>query len=125
MARVASQKPFLRISERGIADLLPEGAEPVKAFGTTSAGSLETAANRKPERAVLFYATDYSEVGNAVAKLITASGLRAGECGGIDESLRIEAFGDLHEYGAPGKLVSAKEAEAVLVRGTDTYLKSA
>lgn len=66
----------------------------------------------------------HSRAGNAVAKLITACGFVPVSVDGIDQSLRIEAFGDLHEYGALGKLVSAKEAEAVLGRGPDTHLKS-
>ena len=53
--------PAYQSSGQIIARLLPEGAELVKAFGTVSAGSLETAARRKPEPAVLFYATDYPE----------------------------------------------------------------
>jgi predicted dinucleotide-binding enzyme len=57
-----------------IAALLPEGAELVKAFGTLSAESLGSGVNRSPERAVLFYATDYPEAGKAVARLIAASG---------------------------------------------------
>jgi 8-hydroxy-5-deazaflavin:NADPH oxidoreductase len=66
--------PADQSSGKIIAGLLPEGAQLVKAFGTLSAGSLGTAAGRSPERAVLFYATDYPEAGRAVAKLITASG---------------------------------------------------
>jgi hypothetical protein len=97
-----------------IARLLPEGAEPVKAFGTLAAGSLEAGANRKPERAVLFYATDYPEAGRAVAKLISASGFAPVNVGGIDQSIRIEVFGDLHEIGKLGKFVSQKEAEALV-----------
>jgi predicted dinucleotide-binding enzyme len=97
-----------------IARLLPEGAELVKAFGTTAAASLESGANRKPERAVLFYATDYPEAGRAIARLISASGFAPVSVGGIDQSIRIEAFGDLHEYGNLGKLVSEKEAEAAV-----------
>jgi len=67
----------------------------VKAFGTLSAQSLRTAVNRSPERAVLFYATDYPEAGRAVAKLITASGFSPVSVGGIDQSIRIEVGGDL------------------------------
>ena len=51
-----------------ISKLLPEGAELVKAFCSISVQSLEAAANRKPELAVLFYATDYPDAGGAVAK---------------------------------------------------------
>jgi 8-hydroxy-5-deazaflavin:NADPH oxidoreductase len=97
-----------------IAALLPEGAELVKAFGTLSAQSLGTGVNRSPERAVLFYATDYPEAGRAVAKLITRSGFSPVSVGGVDQSIRIEVGGDLHEFGKLGKLVSAKEAEALV-----------
>jgi 8-hydroxy-5-deazaflavin:NADPH oxidoreductase len=90
--------------------LLPDGAEFVKAFGTLSAQSLASGANRSPERAVLFYASDSPEAGKAVAKLIAASGFAPVSVGGVAQSIRIEAFGDLNEFGKLGKLVSAKEA---------------
>jgi predicted dinucleotide-binding enzyme len=41
-----------------VAGLLPSGAHFVKTFGTVSAEHLASAANRSPDRAVLFYATD-------------------------------------------------------------------
>src|SRR5688572_3930411 len=44
------------------AGLLPKGAKLVKALGTLGVASLETAAFKKPERAILFYATDDSSV---------------------------------------------------------------
>jgi predicted dinucleotide-binding enzyme len=97
-----------------IAALLPEGAELVKAFGTLGAESLASGVNRSPERAVLFYATDYPEAGKAVARLIAASGFSPISVGGVDQSVRIEVGGDLHEFGKLGKLVSAKEAEALV-----------
>ena len=97
-----------------IAGLLPEGAELVKAFCSISVQSLEAAANRKPELAVLFYATDYPNAGGAVAKLIAGSGFAPVSVGRIDQSVRIEAFGDLNEYGKLGGLVTAKEAEALV-----------
>ena len=97
-----------------IAALLPEGAELVKAFGTLGAQSLASGVNRSPERAVLFYATDYPEAGRAIARLITASGFSPVSVGGLDQSIRIEVGGDLHEFGKLGKLVSAKEAEALV-----------
>jgi len=106
--------PANESSGQHIAALLPEGAEFVKAFGTLGAQSLGSAANRQPERAVLFYATNYSEAGRAVAKLITASGFSPVSVGGVDQSIRIEVFGDLHEFGKVGKLVSVKEAEALV-----------
>jgi len=97
-----------------IAALLPEGAELVKAFGTLGALSLASGDNRSPKRAVLFYATDYPEAGRAIARLITASGFSPVSVGGLDQSIRIEVGGDLHEFGKLGKLVSAKEAEALV-----------
>ena len=97
-----------------IAGLLPEGAELVKAFGTLGAQSLASGANRSPDHAVLFYATDYPEAGRAVAKLIAASGFSPVSVGGLDQSIRIEVGGDLHEFGKLGKLVSAKEAAALV-----------
>jgi len=57
--------------------------------------SVFPAGYRSPERAVLFYATDYPEAGRAVAKLITASGFSPVSVGGIDQSIRIEVGGDL------------------------------
>ena len=97
-----------------IAALLPDGAKLVKAFGTLSAESLASGAKRSPERAVLFYATDDPEAGRVIAKLIEASGFSPVSVGGIDQSIRIEVFGDLHEFGKLGKLVSAKEAEPLI-----------
>lgn len=90
--------------------LLPIDAELVKAFGTLGAESLTSGANRIPDHAVLFYASDYPEAGRTVAKLITASGFSPISIGGIDQSIRIEVGGDLHEFGKLGRLVSANEA---------------
>jgi 8-hydroxy-5-deazaflavin:NADPH oxidoreductase len=106
--------PAEQSSGQLISALLPEGSELVKAFGTLGAESLASGANRSPERAVLFYATDYPEAGAVVAKLIAASGFSPVSVGGIDESVRIEVGGDLHEFGKLGKLVSAKEAEPLV-----------
>jgi 8-hydroxy-5-deazaflavin:NADPH oxidoreductase len=97
-----------------ISGLLPTGAPLVKAFGTLGAESLASGANRSPERAVLFYATDYPAAGDVVARLISASGFSPVYVGGIDKSVRIEVFGDLHEFGKVGKLVSLSEAEALI-----------
>ena len=106
--------PENQSSGQMIARLLREGTELVKAFGTVSADSLGAAANRLPERAVLFYATNFSEAGKVVSDLITTSGFSPISVGGIDQSIRIEVFGELHEYGKLGKLVSASEAKALV-----------
>jgi len=93
-----------------LAGLLPAGARLVKAFGTLSAPSLSAAAWREPERAVLFYAADDAAAGDLVADLIRASGFEPVRVGGLDQSIRIEMFGDLHEYGALGRVVTRSEA---------------
>jgi 8-hydroxy-5-deazaflavin:NADPH oxidoreductase len=93
-----------------LAGLLPAGARLVKAFGTLSAPTLAAAARREPGRAVLFYAADDAAAGDLVAGLIQASGYDPVRVGGLDQSVRIEMFGDLHEYGALGRTVTKGEA---------------
>ena len=93
-----------------LAGLLPAGARLVKAFGTLSAGSLSAAARQEPERAVLFYAADDAAAGDLVADLIRAGGYEPVRVGGLDQAIRIEMFGDLHEYGALGRVVTKSEA---------------
>jgi len=97
-----------------LAGLLPAGARLVKAFGTLSAPSLSAAARQEPERAVLFYAADDDAAGDLVAGLIRASGYEPVRVGGLDQSIRIEMFGDLHEYGALGRPVTKTEALKVI-----------
>ena len=97
-----------------LAGLLPAGARLVKAFGTLSAPSLSAAAWREPERAVLFYAADDAAAGDLVAELIRAGGYEPVRVGGLDQSIRIEMFGDLHEYGALGRAVTKSEALAAV-----------
>jgi 8-hydroxy-5-deazaflavin:NADPH oxidoreductase len=93
-----------------LAGLLPPGARLVKAFGTLSAPTLSSAARREPERAVQFYAADDAAAGDLVAELIRAGGFEPVRVGGLDQSIRIEMFGDLHEYGALGRVVTKSEA---------------
>jgi len=97
-----------------LAGLLPAGAQLVKAFGTLSAATLAAAARREPDRAVLFYAADDAAAGDLVAGLIRASGYEPVRVGGLDQSIRIEMFGDLHEYGALGRVVTKTEALKVI-----------
>jgi predicted dinucleotide-binding enzyme len=97
-----------------LAALLPPGARLVKAFGTLSAPTLSAAAWRKPERAVQFYAADDAAAGDLVADLIRADGYEPVRVGGLDQSIRIEMFGDLHEFGALGRAVTKSEALAAV-----------
>ena len=93
-----------------LAGLLPTGARLVKAFGTLSAQTLSAAARREPERAVLFYAADDDAAGDVAADLIDTGGYKPVRVGGLDQSIRIEAFGDLHELGGLGRAVTKSEA---------------
>lgn len=91
---------------------LPQGATLVKAFGTLVAASLANAAFQTPEKSVLFYADNDTAVDAVVEQLIHDSGFDAVKVGGLDQSIRIEVFGDLHEFGELGKTVNLTEAKA-------------
>ncbi|MFE3189840.1 catalase [Nocardia sp. NPDC059240] len=97
-----------------LAALLPADTALVKAFGTLGADSLSAAARRTPTRAVGFYATDDQSAGLAVESLITAAGFDPVRVGGIESAIRIEVFGDLHEFGGLGHPVDRAEAEVAL-----------
>jgi predicted dinucleotide-binding enzyme len=97
-----------------LASLMPSGTRLVKAFGTLSAPTLSAAARREPERAVQFYAADDAAAGDLVAGLIRVGGYEPVRIGGLDQSIRIEMFGDLHEYGALGRAVTKSEALAAV-----------
>lgn len=96
------------------AAILPQGAKLVKALGTLGAASLASAAFQSPEKSVLFYATDDTTVDKDIKQLIEDNGFDAVKVGGLDQSIRIEVFGDLHEFGALGKVVTRTEAIAKL-----------
>ena len=98
-----------------IDDLLPSGVHFVKAFGTIAADALADSANRSPERAVLFYATDDDVAGATAERLISTAGFDPIKAGGLDQAIRIEMFGDLHQFGGlDGKLITVAEAQALL-----------
>ncbi len=94
------------------ASSLPKQAKLVKALGTLAAGTLEGAAYQKPEYAVLFYATDDTSINAEVEAVIVDSGFVPVRVGGLDQSIRLEVFGDLHEFGALGKTVNSTEAKS-------------
>jgi predicted dinucleotide-binding enzyme len=98
-----------------IAGLLPPGAHYVKAFGTVAAEKLADAANRSPDRAVLFYATDDATAASTAERLISVAGFDPVKAGGLDQAIRIEMFGDLHDFGGlNGKLLTLAEARALV-----------
>jgi len=94
-----------------VSSLLPENAKLVKALGTLGVASLLKAAFQEPEKAVLFYATDDTSINAEIDILISDSGFEPLRIGGIDQSIRIEVFGDLHEFGALCKPVTLADAE--------------
>ncbi|MFI5941268.1 NADPH-dependent F420 reductase [Streptomyces uncialis] len=96
-----------------VAALLPPGARLVKAFGTLLAPSLESEARREPDRGAGFFATDDLGAGDEVARLIRAAGFAPVPVGGIDQSLRIEVFGDLHEA-TLGRVPSVEEGRELV-----------
>ena len=59
---------------------------------------------------MLFYAADDDAAGNLIADLIRAGGYEPVRVGGLDQSIRLEVFGDLHEFGALGRVVTKSEA---------------
>jgi len=101
--------PAEQSSGQLVAAMLPSDAEFVKAFGTLGASVLLSSSNRSPDKAVLFYATDFAEAGRVVSKLITLSGYEPVNAGGLDQSIRLEVFGALSS-----KVVSVAEAKSLL-----------
>lgn len=93
------------------AALLPKGAKLAKALGTLGVASLASTSGQKPDPAVLFYATDDRSIDGWIEELIWDTGFEPLRVGGIDQSIRIEVFGDLHEFGALGKPVTLAEAK--------------
>ena len=96
-----------------IARLLPKETKLVKALGTLGAASLENTANQNPAK-VLFYANDDTSLNPIIDQLIKECGFEPLRVGGIDQSIRIEVFGDLHEFGALGKTVTLVDAKTKL-----------
>jgi predicted dinucleotide-binding enzyme len=98
-----------------IAALLPAGAHYVKAFGTLGADALASAANREPQSAVLFYATDDDTAATTTERLIHAAGFDPLKAGGVAAAGRIEMpGGDLHQAGLNGALLNLDEARAAV-----------
>jgi predicted dinucleotide-binding enzyme len=93
-----------------LSNLIPKNAKLIKAFGTLGADSLLNLAFSEPDRKVLFYASDNTNSNQKIEELITNSGFVPFHIGGIDQSIKIEVFGDFHEFGALGKTVTLAEA---------------
>ncbi|MBS4066495.1 MAG: NAD(P)-binding domain-containing protein [Chitinophagaceae bacterium] len=96
-----------------LAGLLPKNAKLAKALGTLGVASLINGAFQTPEN-VLFYATDDTGINETIEQLIHDNGFEPVRVGALDQSIRIEVFGDLHEFGSLGKVVIKNEAIAKL-----------
>jgi len=97
-----------------LSSLLPKNAKLAKTLGTLGVASLAGASFQKPEAAVLFYVTDDTSINADIEQLIRDNGFEPVRVGGIEQSIRIEVFGDLHEFGALGKTVTVSEAKEKL-----------
>ena len=104
--------PAGQSSGQVVAGWLPKGPRVAMAFGTMSAGLLESSANRSPEQAVLFYATDDDRAGEQVGRLIRTAGFEAVKVGGLDQTDRLEVGGDLHDL-----VVGPAEAQSLVSGG--------
>jgi predicted dinucleotide-binding enzyme len=94
---VARVLPEGRSSGEAVAAWLPAAAHLAMAFGTLSADLFESASNRSPEPAVLFYVTGDDRAGEEVGRLIRTAGFEPVKAGGIEQSGRLEVGGDLHD----------------------------
>jgi len=94
---IARLLPEEQSSGEVVAGWLPAGTPLAMAFGTMSAGLLESFSNRSPEPAVLFYAADGNRAGEEVERLIRTAGFEPMKVGGIEQSGRLEVGGDLHD----------------------------
>jgi hypothetical protein len=92
-----------------VAGWLPAGARLAMAFGSMSADLFESASNRSPEPAVLFYATDDDRAGEEAGRLIRTAGFEPVKIGGVEQSGRLEVGGDLHDL-----IVGPAEARSLI-----------
>ncbi|HQQ94679.1 MAG TPA: NAD(P)-binding domain-containing protein [Bacteroidia bacterium] len=92
-------------------EFIPKNAKLVKAFGTLGAGALLSDAFAEPEQKVLFYASDNTNSNHKIEALIRHSGFDPLHVGGLDTAIRIEVFGDLHQFGGLGKTLTLREAK--------------
>jgi predicted dinucleotide-binding enzyme len=96
-------------SGKVVAGWLPAGARLAMALGTLPADLLESAGNRSPEPAVLFYVTGDDRAGEEVERLIRAAGFEPVKVGGLEQSGRLKVGGDLH-----GLAVGPAEARSLI-----------
>ncbi len=96
-----------------LSTLLPKNAKLAKALGTLGAASLEQEAFADPKK-VQFYATDDKTINSEIETLIKDNGFEPVYLGGLDQSINIEVFGELHEFGALGKTITLQESTVII-----------
>jgi predicted dinucleotide-binding enzyme len=109
--KVSRLLPEGQSSGEVVAGWLPSAARLAMAFGSMSADLLESASNRSPEPAALFYAIDDDRAGEEVERLIRTAGFEPVKIGGIEQSGRLEVGGDLHDL-----IVDPAEARSSISR---------
>ena len=109
--KVSRLLPEGQSSGQVVAGWLPSGARLAMAFGSMSADLFESASNRSPEPAALFYATDDDRAGEEVERLIRTAGFEPVKIGGIEQSGRLEVGGDLHDL-----IAGSAEARSLISR---------
>lgn len=92
--------------------LLPENTHFVKGFGTLGVEALKNEGFKNPDN-VLFYATDEVTVIPTIDTLIQDAGFAPVHIGAVDQSIRLEVFGELHQFGALGKAITITEWNAM------------
>ena len=95
--KVSHLLPEGQSSGEVVAGWLPSAALLAMAFGSMSADLFESASNRSPEPAALFYVTDDDRADTEVERLIRTAGFEPVKIGGIEQSGRLEVGGDLHD----------------------------
>jgi len=96
-----------------LSTMLPLGTKLAKALGTLGVASLSSTAHQRPAF-VQFFATNDESLHADIEDLIRDNGFEPVHIGGLDQSIRMEVFGDLNEFGAIGKAVNVEEAKAKL-----------
>ena len=109
--KVSRLLPEGQSSGEVVAGWLPSAARLAMAFGSMSADLFESASNRSPEPAALFYATDDDQAGEEAERLIRTAGFEPVKIGGIEQSGRLEVGGDLHDL-----IVGPAQARSLIKR---------
>jgi 8-hydroxy-5-deazaflavin:NADPH oxidoreductase len=109
--KVSRLLPEGQSSGEVVAGWLPSGARLAMAFGSMSADLFQSASNRSPEPAALFYATDDDRAGEEAERLIRTAGFEPVKIGGIEQSGRLEVGGDLHDL-----IIGPAEARSLIRR---------